>query len=89
MGDLHLSIGSEHHLAISPDNIFMHPQYDNNTLNADIALIKLSQPVPFNEYLRPACLSETLEELKDYKTCIITGWGNTEHGRLNYAIHLS
>eukprot|EP00057_Strongylocentrotus_purpuratus_P011161 XP_011665635.1 PREDICTED: uncharacterized protein LOC585547 isoform X4 [Strongylocentrotus purpuratus] len=79
MGDLHLSIGSEHHLAISPDNIFMHPQYDDNTTNADIALIKLSQPVPFNEYVRPACLSQTLEELKDYKTCIITGWGNTEH----------
>ncbi|XP_041473676.1 enteropeptidase-like [Lytechinus variegatus] len=79
MGDLHLSIHSEHHLAIAPDDIFIHPEYNDITMNADIALIKLSEPVSFTEYVRPACLSQTLQEFGDYTTCIITGWGDTEH----------
>nr|XP_054763568.1 enteropeptidase-like [Lytechinus pictus] len=79
MGDLHLSIHSEHHLAITPDDIVIHPEFDYFTLNADIALIKLSEPVSFTEYVRPACLSQTLQEFGDYTTCIIAGWGDTEH----------
>nr|XP_054763579.1 enteropeptidase-like [Lytechinus pictus] len=79
MGDLHLSINSEHHLTIAPDDIFIHPEYNDTLLNADIALIKLSEHVSFSEYVRPACLSQTLHEERDYTTCIIAGWGNTEH----------
>nr|XP_054763582.1 enteropeptidase-like [Lytechinus pictus] len=79
MGDLHLSINSEQHLTIAPDDIFIHPEYNDTLLNADIALIKLSEHVSFSEYVRPACLSQTLHEETDYTTCIIAGWGNTEH----------
>ncbi|XP_063966351.1 uncharacterized protein LOC135156797 [Lytechinus pictus] len=83
IGDLQLSVDSEHRLEISPDEIFVHPEYDPTTLNADIALIKLSEPVSFTEYVRPACLSRAVEEVRDYKACFITGWGHTEHEELD------
>ncbi len=35
----------------------MHPSYDSNTDNNDIALLWLSSTVTFNDYIRPVCLA--------------------------------
>ena len=44
--------------------VFPHPHYDNKTFSNDIALMKLSEPVTFDEYLSPICLPENLEDLE-------------------------
>ncbi|GLD71279.1 uncharacterized protein AKAME5_002260000 [Lates japonicus] len=37
--------------------IILHPNYDSITNNNDIALLKLSSPVTFTDYIRPVCLA--------------------------------
>ncbi|XP_038592631.1 prostasin-like isoform X1 [Micropterus salmoides] len=37
--------------------IVKHPNYDKETFNNDIALLKLSSPVTFTDYIRPVCLA--------------------------------
>ena len=39
----------------------MHEMYDKDTLENDIAILKLSRSLIFNKYVQPACLPE-----KDY-----------------------
>ena len=33
-----------------------HPEWDSNSLYADIALVHLPEKVAFSEYIRPSCL---------------------------------
>ncbi|CAH1785597.1 unnamed protein product, partial [Owenia fusiformis] len=45
----------------------------------DIALIKLQQPVTFNDYIQPACLPEDPNmSVTTEDNCLITGWGSTQ-----------
>ena len=46
--------GSEQ--AVMVDRAFIHPQYDDSTVSNDIALIKLSSDIEYNDYVQPACL---------------------------------
>ena len=48
------SEGSEQEIAV--EAAFVHPKYDGNTVNNDIALVKLVQPLTFDDYVQPACL---------------------------------
>ena len=45
-------------------------------LAADIALLKLYQPVALSPRISPACLPE-LSRPEPEESCIITGWGNS------------
>ena len=44
--------------------VFPHPHYDNKTFSNDIALMKLSESVTFDDYLSPICLPENSDDLK-------------------------
>jgi len=58
-----------------------HPGYVSTTLDNDIAIVKLSQPVILNEHIRPACLPDAYQGL-DLATelavqpPVVVGWGN-------------
>ena len=81
MGDLRLSNSSSYHLSISPDDIVIFHDYDSYTNDGDLALIRLSQDVVYNDYVRPACLDEgDANETKAFNRCVTTGWGDTETG---------
>merc|ERR1712051_524292 len=58
--------------------IVRSPQYDNNFINGDMALLKLEKKVTFSDTIRPACLPDDPTETYGYKSGIITGWGYTE-----------
>ncbi|XP_031634355.1 coagulation factor X-like isoform X2 [Contarinia nasturtii] len=47
----------------------------------DISLLKLSNPVPFSEFIKPICLPET-NDSSDYngRDGIVAGWGTTAEG---------
>ncbi|CAG0882489.1 unnamed protein product [Darwinula stevensoni] len=56
----------------------MHPQYNPNTLENDMALLKLQTPVNFQAYpnIRPICLSSTVNPVPG-SAVTISGWGRT------------
>ncbi|ETE68321.1 Prothrombin, partial [Ophiophagus hannah] len=62
------------------DKIIIHPKYNwMENLDRDIALLRLSKPVPFNDYIHPICLptKQIVQSLllEGYKGRV-TGWGN-------------
>uniref|UniRef100_A0A671YDW1 Peptidase S1 domain-containing protein n=1 Tax=Sparus aurata TaxID=8175 RepID=A0A671YDW1_SPAAU len=56
--------------------IIVHPDYNNTLLNNDIALMKLSRPVFFTDYIRPVCLASNNSQFYSSTSCWTTGWGN-------------
>ena len=45
----------------------------------DIALLLLSEPVNFDEFLRPVCLPPINFDLKPETRCTVVGWGRSSH----------
>ncbi|XP_030853029.1 CUB and peptidase domain-containing protein 1-like [Strongylocentrotus purpuratus] len=79
-GNAHLTDDSDNEVAIEVADIFVHPEYDVYWLYNDIALIRLAEPVTFSDYVRPACLSESSDELNDYRRCLVAGWATKLEG---------
>ncbi|XP_032429416.1 tryptase-like [Xiphophorus hellerii] len=55
--------------------IFVHPGYGSKTFN-DIALLRLSSPVQFTDYIRPVCLAASGSRFNNGTVSWVTGWGN-------------
>uniref|UniRef100_A0A6I8S8S7 Vitamin K-dependent protein C n=1 Tax=Xenopus tropicalis TaxID=8364 RepID=A0A6I8S8S7_XENTR len=73
--------------------IIPHPEYESNTNDNDIALLRLVQPVVYNKYILPICLpSVDLAESNltmDDTVVAVTGWGREDETALNYSSVLS
>jgi len=74
--DFNVSEDSQVQLPVS--KVITHKLYNPRTLDYDIALIKLAQPVPFNQYTGMACLPEKDDVVPVGTTCFITGWGKIQ-----------
>ncbi|XP_028286333.1 mast cell tryptase [Parambassis ranga] len=55
--------------------IIMHPKYNDTLFNNDIALMKLSSPVAFSNYIKPICLAANSSQFHNSTSCWATGWG--------------
>ncbi|XP_067314563.1 trypsin-like [Pseudorasbora parva] len=60
--------------------IIVHPSYDSNTHDNDIALLRLSSAVTFNDYIRPVCLAALNSSFPSGTSSWITGWGDVQSG---------
>jgi secreted trypsin-like serine protease len=63
--------------------IFIHKDYDPQSLRNDIALIKMKNPIPFSKSVSPIKLPPAdfaLDELIDDTNISVSGWGNTKVG---------
>ncbi|KAG8008618.1 Serine protease 27, partial [Nibea albiflora] len=60
--------------------IVLHPNYDDNTNNNDIALLRLSSPVQFTDYIRPVCLAASDSVFNNGTDSWVTGWGAVREG---------
>ncbi|XP_030839167.1 atrial natriuretic peptide-converting enzyme [Strongylocentrotus purpuratus] len=61
--------------------ITSHPNFTSTSGGDDIAVLKLVDPIPaFSDFLRPACLATVGDEINNYRTCYIAGWGDTTEG---------
>ncbi|XP_058017713.1 ovochymase-2 [Ahaetulla prasina] len=58
-----------------------HPDFNTSTLDSDIALVELTEPLEFNHYVHPVCLPEQEEKIEPSRICVITGWGNQYEDR--------
>ncbi|KAJ8019464.1 Transmembrane protease serine 9 [Holothuria leucospilota] len=66
---------------------FVHPGFNPITLEYDIAFLYLHTPVTFTDFVRPACIYNTIvdqaffpPELIELTNCHITGWGAVTNG---------
>ncbi|KAK5905893.1 hypothetical protein CgunFtcFv8_001808 [Champsocephalus gunnari] len=64
-----------HEVERTLSQIIVHPDYNNTLFNNDIALMKLSSAVSFNDYIRPVCLASNSSQFHNSTSCWGTGWG--------------
>lgn len=55
--------------------IILHPSYNADTADYDVAVLELKRPVTFTKYIQPVCLPDTGHHFPTSKKCLISGWG--------------
>ncbi|NWI51729.1 TMPS5 protease, partial [Calyptomena viridis] len=58
-------------------DIIYHPLYNDNSLDYDIALMKLRVPLNFSDAIRAVCLPPSHQDLLQGTQCWVSGWGYT------------
>lgn len=74
--------------AIPVSNVMVHDEYDKESMQNDISLMRLREPVTLNRWVRPACLPSEASAGHSWRwgptpgsMCTVVGWGATvEHG---------
>jgi len=59
------------------ENMWKHESYDNRVITNDVSLLKLDQPLVFDEYVQPMRLATN--ETAPGTVCVNSGWGSTSH----------
>ena len=67
-------------ILVNVSKLFLHGQYDPKTMDYDIALIKLENPVKLSKMVRPVCLPDESITFRSGTSCYVTGFGVTEQG---------
>ena len=60
---------------------FPDSPFDEDTLDNDIAILKLEKPLEFNKNIQPACLPSDDFEPEVGSTCFVSGWGTKKEGK--------
>uniref|UniRef100_A0A665SUR6 Zgc:165423 n=1 Tax=Echeneis naucrates TaxID=173247 RepID=A0A665SUR6_ECHNA len=58
--------------------IIRHPNYNSDTSDNDIALLRLSSPVDFTNFIRPICLASNDTTIDAGTITWVTGWGTIQ-----------
>ncbi|XP_058138105.1 transmembrane protease serine 9 [Dasypus novemcinctus] len=58
----------------------LHPRYDPSTLDFDVAVLELAEPLRFNDFVQPVCLPLAIHAFPVGRRCMISGWGDTREG---------
>ncbi|CAM4706720.1 unnamed protein product [Leuciscus chuanchicus] len=84
---LNVVLGRQTQRGFDPNEVFRnvrtiikHPSYNYLTNDNDIALLKLSSPVTFTDYIRPVCLAADHSVYNNGTDSWITGWGDISEG---------
>ncbi|XP_042861376.1 transmembrane protease serine 9-like isoform X1 [Penaeus japonicus] len=78
--DLALREGAEVEYKVS--RTVIHPKYDSTTVDNDVALLQLPEPVATTPRIAPACLPEQGANLPVGDKCTIIGWGKERNTHL-------
>ena len=65
------------------DKVIVHPDFINNIdLPNDIALVLLSKPIIYTEYIQPACVTNSPPNFdSEFSNCVTLGWGWTRFNK--------
>lgn len=61
---------------IAVEAVITHPSYKTSSHYSDIAVVKLTEAVVFNKFIRPACLWQNHDV--NSTRAVATGWGQVE-----------
>ncbi|KYO34938.1 hypothetical protein Y1Q_0018509 [Alligator mississippiensis] len=76
MGDYSLSKNEGTEQCITSAKAFPHPNYNSNTHDSDIMLLKLANPIHITEYVDYVNISTACPALGI--SCLVSGWGTTD-----------
>uniref|UniRef100_A0A1I8JT28 Peptidase S1 domain-containing protein n=1 Tax=Anopheles arabiensis TaxID=7173 RepID=A0A1I8JT28_ANOAR len=81
VGQIHLKETSEYTQTHGVQDIILHPEFNSNSFNNDIALLKLSTNITMTKYVQPVCLwtMDSNQEMIVGKNGTIVGFGLNEH----------
>ncbi|XP_056418677.1 transmembrane protease serine 12 [Hyla sarda] len=65
---------------ISEIKQIIYRNFDPKTMDNDLALLELVNPVIYTDYVRPVCLATQELQVDPFAQCFITGWGTTSSG---------
>ncbi|GLD75012.1 transmembrane protease serine 9-like isoform X2 [Lates japonicus] len=82
LGTQSISIFTANEVGRLVERIVIHPDYIARTGNNDIALLKLSSPVNFTDFIRPVCLAASDSTYHNGTNTYVTGWGTIAFGVL-------
>uniref|UniRef100_A0A4W6DEH1 Peptidase S1 domain-containing protein n=1 Tax=Lates calcarifer TaxID=8187 RepID=A0A4W6DEH1_LATCA len=82
LGTQSISIFTANEVGRLVERIVIHPDYIARTGNNDIALLKLSSPVNFTDFIRPVCLAASDSTYHNGTNIYVTGWGTIAFGVL-------
>lgn len=81
VADHRLNFTDQEEYILNISNVYIHPWYVPGSSvspgDYDIALVKLSEPLFFSDYVQPVCLAESNATFNENDTCYLVGWGNT------------
>lgn len=81
LGEFDKANKEEQEISVKTKKIIMHPNYDAQSLDYDIALIKLETPLQeFSVYIRPVCMPGGDAKFDAESKCYVTGFGRTQQG---------
>jgi len=55
--------------------VFLHPDFNLDTFDSDVALLRLNSPVTWSSAVSPVCLPPYDYEFHSTTQCFIAGWG--------------
>lgn len=64
-----------HRVAHTVAKVFLHPDFNLDTFDSDIALLRLNSPVRWSSTVSPVCLPPPDYDFHSSTQCVITGWG--------------
>lgn len=62
-------------LTFQVEEVFVHPNYDPETVDNDVALLRLPEAINLDQGIRLACLPQPGQSLPVTQKCTIIGWG--------------
>ncbi|CAJ0967520.1 unnamed protein product [Ranitomeya imitator] len=80
LGAYKLLVDESHTVDSSVSSIIVYPSYSTKTNKGDLALVKLSSPVNYTNYILPICLPTASVTFPCALDCWVTGWGDTASG---------
>jgi len=60
-------------------DMWRHENYDHNIITNDVSILKLDEPLEFNEYVQPLPLAPKGDDPAGGTVCINSGWGSISH----------
>ncbi|XP_068117605.1 chymotrypsin A-like [Hyperolius riggenbachi] len=83
LGEHDRSSNAEPIQTLAVGKVFTHPNWNSNTINNDISLIKLATPATISSTVSPVCLASPGQVYDDGRLCVTSGWGKTRYNAAN------
>ena len=59
--------------------MWKHENYDHTVITNDVSLLKLDEPLEFNEFVQPLPLAAAGDDPAGGTVCVNSGWGSISH----------